>query len=889
MPNSTLDRAAAEWDAYHGGGGAGAVSPLPIQSVRSLDRAAAEWDAFHAPQMTQTRTAPQTWADSVNRGSAALLSGTTFGFGDEINAATAYNPGSTYEMRRKLAAEQLGQFRQESPYLAGGLEIGAGLAPMLIPGGGQVAAVSKLGKALMPAANAVKWLYTGGKPAASTLGRVATGLGKGTLEGALYGAGESEENRLGGAAMGGAMGGAFGLGTGLAGEAIGAGYRHLAGPKMPKGLEYVRNTLEKDKVSPQEAMTALQRMDDAERLRVPLLPAEAIDLPETFATSKYAANSPGGRNVAQPVIEARKKVRNDRIVEYFGNVSQSPITAGRNVRQVAKDAHKNILRQRRELFNPIYEDAFRSAPILNSGVIDDYVSEGAMSRIVAKMRREHPQMYRGLPDNHAMVVNDALSELGDEIQQLVANDKPNRARMHTIVHNRIEGEIERLNPDLARARERYAEWSQTYMPEFNSNVISAIKGLDDDDLAKAGQKIFTLDPDRLPALRNALGAASDPQTADAAIKNAVTAYLQDTIERIRQGTNPIKKDLLSSTRNLEMLEKVYGRREFERLSKMLEFEDLMAKGDQHYFAGSPTQGLQEKAQQSGVEAVKTLLPLNELGRAGRWALGQIGFGLTPEKQRSLAEVLFDPRTGRNALAEYQRYASAKQPFDASLAGALAGGERAAIRGGIVSSGTLTQPDADYSTPSLQEALLPQAQAATLPQGISIGNDGIPMIRITPTSTVESEPAAEEEVIDVKKPTDVKFSDDPLVNAMVFVESRGKVDAVSPVGAQGLMQLMPKTGKERFDRLKKAGILEGKYNPLDKDQNLAIGTDYIYELIERFGSRELGLAAYNWGQGNVRKAMAKHGDSWDKIRAAAPRETRLYVDHVKNAVEQISVG
>lgn len=84
--------------------------------------------------------------------------------------------------------------------------------------------------------------------------------------------------------------------------------------------------------------------------------------------------------------------------------------------------------------------------------------------------------------------------------------------------------------------------------------------------------------------------------------------------------------------------------------------------------------------------------------------------------------------------------------------------------------------------------------------------------------------------------------DSLLRAVVEVESGGRVDAVSPAGAQGLMQLMPATAAEL-----------GVTNPFDPKQNLEGGARYLAEQLERFdGDLPLALAAYNAGPGAVRR-------------------------------------
>ncbi|MCP5076339.1 MAG: lytic transglycosylase domain-containing protein [Rhodobacteraceae bacterium] len=106
-------------------------------------------------------------------------------------------------------------------------------------------------------------------------------------------------------------------------------------------------------------------------------------------------------------------------------------------------------------------------------------------------------------------------------------------------------------------------------------------------------------------------------------------------------------------------------------------------------------------------------------------------------------------------------------------------------------------------------------------------------------------------------------DPALVHAVISQESRYNPSAVSPVGAAGLMQLMPGTAadfgltaSERFDPAK----------------NITAGVRYLKVLKKMFrGDLDLILASYNAGQGNV----IKYG------RRIPPfKETQTYVRRVK---------
>ena len=99
----------------------------------------------------------------------------------------------------------------------------------------------------------------------------------------------------------------------------------------------------------------------------------------------------------------------------------------------------------------------------------------------------------------------------------------------------------------------------------------------------------------------------------------------------------------------------------------------------------------------------------------------------------------------------------------------------------------------------------------------------------------------------------------LIQAVIQAESDFRVGAISPAGAQGLMQLMPETAKEL-----------GVDSPLDIDQNIDGGSRYLRRMLDLFeGDVEHALAAYNAGPGAVRR-----------FKGVPPyRETRRYIQKV----------
>jgi len=88
----------------------------------------------------------------------------------------------------------------------------------------------------------------------------------------------------------------------------------------------------------------------------------------------------------------------------------------------------------------------------------------------------------------------------------------------------------------------------------------------------------------------------------------------------------------------------------------------------------------------------------------------------------------------------------------------------------------------------------------------------------------------------------------FVLAVIEVESRFDPYAVSPVGALGLMQILPSTGAPVARRL---GIgWRGPQTLFDPRANVRIGVAYLRELIDRYANVRAALAAYNWGPGEI---------------------------------------
>lgn len=109
-------------------------------------------------------------------------------------------------------------------------------------------------------------------------------------------------------------------------------------------------------------------------------------------------------------------------------------------------------------------------------------------------------------------------------------------------------------------------------------------------------------------------------------------------------------------------------------------------------------------------------------------------------------------------------------------------------------------------------------------------------------------------------------DPHLIRAMIEVESGADPMAVSPAGAEGLMQIMPETQQDL-----------GLETPFEPESNIEAGTRYLKYLMNRFESLPLALAAYNAGPSAV-----------DRHKGIPPyTETRNYVRKVLKIYAQFT--
>lgn len=113
-----------------------------------------------------------------------------------------------------------------------------------------------------------------------------------------------------------------------------------------------------------------------------------------------------------------------------------------------------------------------------------------------------------------------------------------------------------------------------------------------------------------------------------------------------------------------------------------------------------------------------------------------------------------------------------------------------------------------------------------------------------------------------------------LKAQGLAESNLDPNAVSPVGAMGLMQFMPPTFAEWSDKL---GLKNA--NPYNPEHSIHCAAAYMRWLIDQMaGDIERAWAAYNWGIGNVTRYC--RAGNW---REELPDETKKYIARIRSFI------
>lgn len=428
-----------------------------------------------------------------------VAQGATFGWSDELEAMMR---GGDYEENLARIRAQQQQFKEQNPWSAGVGELAGAVA---VPGVAAAKGLHAAAKAVPRAAKAI----TENVPRWARWGTVGAG------EGALYGAGAAEEDRLAGAAEGAALAGGVGA---VAPKAIEVGKRILtplwkAVSSTPKGTAegLVREALERSNLTPDEAMAALRDMGDDAML---------ADLSPYLQSLMYQTQR--GVSASRGDIHSALKARR-------GGDQASILTSAREELGVDPDNFAAFMDEldaaRADKAAPFYKRAHaQSVPQTEEllGILDR-VPEAAYKEL-HKIARARGDDLDAMPDVEKLdYVKRGLDSLIDKAFSGGDSVSKTYGRELMQVRSDLLDYVDNAVPDFAKARGIYAGASRLM------------------DAAKFGRNVFKADEDEIIELVRKMG-----DSERLAFRQGFARAIRDRVERAGETGNAVKR-LINST------------------------------------------------------------------------------------------------------------------------------------------------------------------------------------------------------------------------------------------------------------------------------------------------------------------------------------------------------
>ena len=811
--------------------------------------------------------------------------GLTLGLADEALAGlSALTGGPSYS--EQLAAQQAEREAMRAAYP------GTALASELVGGiAGTIPAATMAAPGL-----ASRLLLGATGKAAPTVGQLAA---IGATQGGIYGAASAQPGeRLAGGLMGG------GIGT-VAGPVIGKGAQYatetlggvLARAGTTAGSERGAITLGGAKYTPEEiqlakvlSQTAPETIPNAEvalqragELGKPVFIPEAVGSPALYQQAKLIANYPASIEVAKTAIEERAANAVSRITETLDKVAPvRNVNAGANrLVEGAKSLLDELGIARKAATKGLYDAAFERTPELTTeSAVKLVQTNPRIQQAIKAVRKELPELAEK-SDTSLEVLHQAQQYLSGKARSL---DNKFTAGKVADARTALMKAIKEESPDYAEATNTFAQMSKGLTAKEQSK-IGFLANVSPDRPETIG-RVFALDADVISSLRDDFVAAGKLDEWESGVR----AYLQRSVEKAQDERNPINK-IIGSPALRDKLRAALGDK-YDTIIEPLTIEQKILKGQREYFAGSPTTPLRQAEEALGESfgAIRSAIQAGKdpVGAAGKLLSKMLGGRQDDEFYKNYAQLLFrEPEQGLETLGRISQLTSAlrgaRQAGEKAggVAGAAAGRETAAgldimqeqlkakrskqLGMGAMGTASLTSElaDSDYTDEEILKAL-GQEEPAQPAKPISLEKQEIKVGKQN-----------------ISIPTGDKYAPASLVKAVIMAESAGNANAVSPKGAGGLMQIMPATAK-----------ILGVKNRFDPVENVDGGSRYLKEQLiaaaQETGKEDpkLAAAAYNWGPGNLSKAIRQvkaEGEdvTWDNIKSIVkvPEETRTYVDRV----------
>lgn len=752
--------------------------------------------------------------------------GTTLNLGDELRSVLG-GFGETGDKYAAIDRMELGQYAQENPWSAFGLEM-LGSLPYAAIGGAGVAKAPNLIKKGME------------------LAKVGAGYG------GAYGFGSGEgmpweriPETAAGAATGAVLAPAIGAGFHGLGVLGGMASNKVTGGLARAGMERgsISTKPANIPISPAEAR-AVHRLrnvgdDLAETVGqweknvqsgTPQALVEAFPEANIQRLAHRVASSPEGGDIAEKLLQKRAEGTYDRLLNLVG--APDDISAGLAAgREAAQETVDEIISKRSTAAKPAYRKVRTAHRYLKSNdikramkdpLIDDYITE-AMNDKYLKLGKARRNEFRTLDATKQKMDADLFPKHSSKLRgKQWTNVNNARARLVKAMDAETGGE----KGLYATARGGFSSASEELEKVTNSPLGWLVDLTDPQKAEKAlGRFIKLRDTDQAKAL-----SLLTPERRQK-IADATHAYLADVIETTNESSRKALFNKIAGTprkkASLDKLLDVEGGA--DDMLRLLKVEEDIAASRSKYGASrnSRTEILAEERAMEGPElaTLGAALVTGKWGQAGT-QLARAGARLLPKEKHAdeLAQILFDPKTGletvKKSMPILKEQAAAREAM--SQIGRTTGGVGA--REGAVATARQEQPLT--SRTAKQRIERPPQQTA-----------------------MKMQPRQAEAVGPAKG-----YDWGKLMKAQQKIESNMNPKAVSEAGAIGLGQITKKTGRDIWNRYN----LAKKYKTFDLTNpklNAEIQDLYMKELLKTFdGNVELALTAYHSGPGTVRKLV-----------------------------------
>jgi hypothetical protein len=750
-----------------------------------------------------------------------------------------------------------------------------------------------LSEALVP--QAVRETVFGIRGAAPTLSQLAKmGLAQGGIYGAATAAPETVEiggYNVPGPVVGGVTGGIVGgVAAPVLGKALEFGGRKLFGSiaeaggvgaergaiGLGKGPAYTAAEIEAARnlqsMSAAELAGAQARAAEAAAQNLPLYLPEAAQVPSMYQSAKMLASKPEAVNVARRAIEARSEDAVNRITNKLDVISseRAPFQGLSRLVEASKSLLETKYGERSGAVGNLYSTAFNSGIQVEDETVNKILKSG-VGRRALKETLDRPD-FMGRDPRDLEVIHQIKRSIQSKAEAARRAGDNELARAYGESATTIVNKLGELSPEYKQANSLYEKMSKG----INAVEQSKIGALSQIDLnnPQSLNDIFRLEPEVISSLRQDFKEAGKLADWEAAVRSHLQKIVDQTKNLGREEQAPIAK-LVGSPAQRKQLKAALGKK-FEQIIKPLEIESTILEGQKIYQPRSDTFQLTQKAAET-----EAALPLigRLLTEPVATAKGFLASALAPaERQPAFYESLAQLYFGQNPQTTLFRISP--------LIEGLRKAEQQAVTTGRVGAQVGAKETPVLSGQKGQSKVSSKSQlGAGLGGAVGISEIDSLLADINATSPISVQSAKQPEANTVE-PMQVSAlikNQPPLIRAIIDVESKGKPAAKSGKGATGLMQLLPSTAAA-------LGV-----DPKDPAQNIEGGTKYLAQMKEQFKNDKLALAAYNWGPGNLQKAINKTQKAglkatWENILRTTfvPKETRQYVNKVLTLKNKYSV-